>query len=74
MTAVHVTAAQAKKLGITPTEPAPSVRPRRRRARSPYATVCHDCGETFTTQASETRHLDDTRHCRYQLTDGKDQP
>ena len=71
MTAVALTAKQAKALGITATDPTPSTPTRRRRARSPYSTVCHDCGETFTTQAAETRHLDATRHCRYQLDIGR---
>ena len=61
----HLTAAEARKLGLD--VPATKKRTTRRTAKGPYLTVCHDCGETFTTQAAETRHLDDTRHCRYQL-------
>lgn len=73
MTAARLTAAQARRLGIgagaaapTPTPTPPAVT-RRRRRPEPYATTCHDCGERFTTQADETRHLETTTHRRYQL-------
>ena len=44
------------------------VRTTRKVARGPYVSECFDCGEAFTTQAAETRHVAATRHARYQLT------
>jgi hypothetical protein len=69
---VHLTAAQARRLGIdnrgvpVPADDDGERRPSRRR-RSPYHTTCHDCGEHFTTEAAESRHLAATRHTCYQL-------
>ena len=71
----HLTAAQAKALGIKAGEgdvvagasKSPARTRQRRTARGPYASECFDCGATFDTQASETRHLNATRHARYQL-------
>ena len=61
--AVHLTAAETRALfGLG----APK-RTTRRTARGPYASECYDCGEAFTTQAAETRHVNATGHARYQL-------
>ena len=72
MTAVKLTPAQARALGIDPPDAVTAASAPARRARRPagpahYHTVCHNCGEVFTTQAAETRHLDATRHARYEL-------
>jgi hypothetical protein len=68
--AAHLTRAEARALGIDATgkavDPAPT-KPRRRK-RDPYRTECFDCGQVFTIAAAETRHLENTGHCRYQLT------
>jgi len=71
VTPVKLTAAQARALGIDaaatagPVE-APARRPGRRR-RDPYRSQRRDCGELFTSARGETRHVDATRHARYQL-------
>ena len=62
----HLTPAEARALGIDAPK-AGRTRTTRKVARGPYASVCFDCGEAFTTQAAETRHLNATRHARYQL-------
>lgn len=69
--AVELTAAQARKLGLdlTGARKAP-VRTTRRVAKGAYHTVCHDCGEEFHTSAAEDRHLENTKHARYQLVLG----
>jgi hypothetical protein len=74
---VRMTRAQARAAGVpdardgrvSPASRAVNpgnVKPRRRQPE-PYATVCHDCGERFTSQAAETRHLNATKHACYQL-------
>lgn len=61
---MKLSAAEAKALGLdVKGKPARQ----RRTARGSYHTVCHSCGEEFTTQASEDRHLTATRHARYEL-------
>jgi len=68
----HLTAAQARRLGIdTDADRATHVaatQPRRTRRALPGhgVSVCHTCGETFTTAAAETRHVADTGHARYE--------
>ena len=62
---VVLTAAQAAKLGLD--VPAAPKRTTRKTAPGPYATRCHDCGETFTTRVGEDRHLDATHHPRYEV-------
>ena len=62
--AAHLTAAQARALGID--VPAPRPRPTRKAlARGRQVSTCHDCGEQFTTDAAETRHVAATFHARY---------
>lgn len=63
--AAHLTAAQARKLGIDTTLGAK--RRVRRTAKGPYLTKCKACGEVFDSRAAEDRHLDETRHYRYEL-------
>ena len=62
----HLTAAEAKALGVD----VKAARPRstRRTAAGPYRSRCHDCGETFSTRASETRHVA-PGHCRFDTLD-----
>jgi hypothetical protein len=75
---VHLTPAQARKLGIhtsgpnvvdpdTLTPPPPGPAPGARRRATPYHTVCVLCRSHFTTQAAEDRHLEATGHPRYAL-------
>lgn len=64
---VKLTAAQARKLGIE--APAGKVRTRKT-ARGAYHTVCCTCEAEFHTEASETRHLNETHHGRYRLVLG----
>lgn len=54
MNAVHLTPAEAHRLGID--APGARTRTTRRVARGPYLTRCR-CGAVFTTQASEDRHV-----------------
>lgn len=62
---VHLTEAEARRLGFTAKARA---RPTRRtEPRAGAVTVCHVCGERFSTDAAETRHVEATRHARYQL-------
>lgn len=51
---VHLTAAEARQLGVD--IPAKG-RTTRKTARGPYHTRCMSCGAVFTTQASEDRHV-----------------
>jgi hypothetical protein len=68
----HLTAAQARALGIMNTLPV--VVPHKRTTRKALPreramSVCHTCGERFTSDAAETRHVAATLHARYD-TDG----
>jgi rRNA maturation endonuclease Nob1 len=64
MTAVKVTAAQARRMGVDlPTPPSTKTV-----ARAPYHTRCMGCGAVFTTQAAEDRHVDSVGgHNRFEL-------
>jgi hypothetical protein len=64
----HLTAAQARALGLD----VPAPRPRLTRRTVPRArsvSVCHACGARFDTDAAETRHVAATFHARYQMED-----
>lgn len=65
MTAVRVTAGEARRLGID----VPSTqRSTHKVARAPYHTRCMACGAVFTTQAAEDRHVDTQGgHLRFEL-------
>jgi hypothetical protein len=62
----RITAAEAKRLGIE--TKVGRTRTTSRTAKGvKYHTICVECGEEFTVQAAEDRHVDDTRHARYAL-------
>jgi len=61
----RLTEAEARKLGLD--VPKKKARTTRKTAAGPYHTRCKKCGEEFTTQAAEDRHLKVTRHVRYEL-------
>lgn len=62
--APRISKAQAIQLGLF--EDAPKAARKRAKA-PPYHTRCHDCAQDFTTKASETRHVAETGHVRYDL-------
>ena len=66
----RITAAEARKLGID-VPAAKKTRTTRRTVKgAPYFTICKACGMEFRTVASEDRHLNETRHARYELVLG----
>ena len=69
MTAVRLTAAQARALGLTGDLGLPIVPPRTRTTRKALprttTTTCHACGARFTGDTGEARHTLDTGHARY---------
>jgi hypothetical protein len=80
VTAVNMSKAQARALGITsagdaaaPTGPPPTrTRPsrggeRRVRAVAVWRHRCYDCGEELVGEAASVRHLADNHHLRYEL-------
>jgi hypothetical protein len=62
---VHLTTAQARALGVT-TAPARKRTTRQALPRDGAVTVCHTCGDRFTTDAGETRHVDNVHAARFQ--------
>lgn len=74
----RLTKAEAKRLGLDVPDEATGKRKRttRKTGKGPYLTICHDCQERFTTQAAEDRHLNETRHARYdfELKAATDEP
>ena len=75
MTAVKLTKAQARALGIAPSTDvaAPAGQPPARSRRKPAArrdrsvADCVDCDARLIGEAAQRRHTDDTGHCRQQL-------
>jgi hypothetical protein len=75
----HLTAAEARALGIASS---PGTGPRARTTRHALhrdraVSTCHDCGESFDTDAAETRHVAEARHYRYDIdvaTGGQEGP
>lgn len=64
MTAVRVTPAEARRMGVDIAAPSST----KRVARAPYHTRCMACGAVFTTQAAEDRHVDVAGgHLRFEL-------
>lgn len=70
----RITPAQARALGISPVAGSPSAgRKVKRRAVAKgvaFHTECLTCGTEFHTEASEDRHVNETRHARYRLIPG----
>jgi hypothetical protein len=76
MTAVRMSPARARALGITPADaPAPPRPTPSRSRRKPggarrdrAVSVCHTCGVQLDGEAAATRHAEANRgHCRYDL-------
>ena len=68
MTAVRMSAAKARQLGLPGIPKTTTKKGRvRRTAPGPYRTVCVLCREEFTTRIGEDRHVDQTGHPRYAL-------
>lgn len=71
MAEVHLTAAQARALGLSAPEGRGVRRKakpvRKRKPKRAYHTRCTTCGEEFRSAAAEERHLDEHRHARYEL-------
>jgi len=66
--AAHLSAKEARQLGLNLTGAPEAAEARPRRRATAYATVCTACGETFTAQAAEDRHLAaNPGHGRYEL-------
>jgi len=59
---VRLSPAEARRLGID----TPTTRTTRRVARAPYHSRCTACGDEFTTEAAEERHLAAGGHHRYE--------
>jgi hypothetical protein len=60
----HLTAAEARALGISPPKPGPRTR---KTARASYHSRCCTCDEEFHTEAAEERHLLSHHHARYAM-------
>ena len=60
---------EARRLGLLDGDlikPA-KTRQTRKTAPGPYRSTCRACSEVFTTRAGEDRHVENTRHCRFQV-------
>ncbi len=57
--------AEAQRLGLINRKPKTT---RKAAARNGAVSRCTTCDETFTTDAAETRHVNTTRHPRYETT------
>jgi len=67
---VHLSEKDAKRLGLTKK----SASKKKPMARDGAESRCVACGETFTSDAAETKHLEQTKHARYEsvfVTDNK---
>ena len=68
VSAARLTAAEAKALGVDVTTKS---RTTRRTVKGvPYLTICKTCEMEFRTLASEDRHVEATKHARYELVLG----
>ena len=65
----RISESEAKRLGID-TKPRTRTRTTRKTAKGPWHTVCTTCDLEFRTEASETRHVNETKHARYRLVLG----
>ena len=71
MTAVRITAARARQLGLPGIPKSSTKKGRvRRTAPGPYHTQCVLCREEFRTRVGEDRHVEATGHPRYALVIG----
>lgn len=59
---------EARRAGLLPPKKARTTR--KTEPRGGAESRCHTCGATFTTDAAETRHVEDTRHARYESNIG----
>lgn len=66
----RLTAREARAIGLElPTAPA-GKRTAQRRLRALYASTCAACGDPFTSEAAEVRHMTATGHRRFVWHDG----
>jgi uncharacterized C2H2 Zn-finger protein len=63
---VNLTAAQAKALGLNVTTRTKTTRKAATNDDGPYHTRCTSCGDEFTVQAAENRHVADG-HNRFEI-------
>lgn len=60
----RITAKEAQRLGL-------DVKAKRTKnraeAKGPYLSRCKTCGQEFTVEASEDRHVNETHHARYEV-------
>lgn len=61
---VHLTEAQARKLGFTPTK---STSTKKGMGRGKAETRCATCGEVCAGETAEKRHNDETGHGRFEI-------
>jgi len=62
----RMTVAEAKAAGLLDPKPGKKRTTRKAAPRDKAVSRCVMCGETFTTDAAEGRHLVATRHARYE--------
>lgn len=62
----HLSAGQARALGLVQSPRNDAQRKTRREASGPYLTRCVTCHQEFDTRAAEDRHVNQTRHARYE--------
>lgn len=69
MVHLRLSEAEAKRLGLSADgKPAlPTARKPRRSRLGDYLSRCRDCQEEFRSAAEEDRHVERTRHARYEL-------
>lgn len=60
---IRMTEEQARKAGLLKD---PSTSKRKGMGRGGAKSRCAACGEEFTGDAAETRHLEETKHARYE--------
>jgi hypothetical protein len=73
---IKMSIAEARKRGLLD-QPVKAARVRKKdhsTAEGPYLTRCHYCQVEFTTQAAETRHVDDPGHHRFELVLDRKEP
>jgi len=64
----RLTAKEAKRLGLDLSSAGEIHHTKKdRKPREPYHTRCVKCGEDFTTEAAEARHMNTTEHRRFEL-------